>query len=79
MIASAGAGDQRGGEQDGGLAATIDEPPERGAAGALGDGERAGDETGGGVGAGALLDVDEHADREHRQRQAGDDRGGEDG
>ena len=79
MTASAGAGDERAGEQDGGLAAAIDEPPEGGTAGALGDGERARDESGGGEGAGALLDVDEHADREHRQRQAGDDRGGEDG
>ena len=61
------------------LAAAVDEAPERRTAGALGDGERAGDESGGGEGVGEALDVDEHPDREHRQRQAGDDRGGEDG
>ena len=74
----AGAGHERAGQQDGGLPAAVDEPAQRGPAGALGDGERARDEAGGGERAGELLDVDEHADREHRQRQAGDDRGGED-
>jgi hypothetical protein len=76
-VPSAAAATAASADQDLGLSAAVDELAERRAADALRDRERAGGGAGRAVRTGEVLDVDEHADRERGERQAGDDGGDE--